>query len=100
MRGTWILQWALVLAAALGAGGPGWSSGGEDPTAQRFEVVVDSHAKLKEPGRSGATPIDAVTKFTYDLTSRPGTVDVSIHSIDLAMTVGGKATTAHFDRTA
>jgi len=100
MRGAWILRLALVLAAALAAGGPGWSSGGEDPAARRFEVVVDSHAKLKEPGRSEATPIDGGTKFTYDLTPRPGAVDVSIHSIDIEMKVGGKATTSHFDRTA
>ncbi len=45
-------------------------------------------------------PIDALTKFTYDLTPRPGAVDVSIHSIDLELKVGDDASTTHFDRTA
>jgi hypothetical protein len=98
MRCAWIIRCALVLAAPLDVVGAGWSRGGEEPAARRFVLVLDSHANLKEPGKSGTMPIDALTQFTYDLTPRPGAVDVSIHSIDLTMKTGGKALTSHFDR--
>jgi hypothetical protein len=96
MRGAWILQWGLVVAA-LAAGKSGWSSGGEDPVARRFEVVVDSHANIMDPGQSGTMPIEGLTKYTYDLTPRPGAVDVSVHSSDIAMKGGGTATLGHLN---
>ena len=95
-----MIRWTVVLVLALSGLGAGWSSGGEDPAARRFEFVLDSHAKLEELGKSGTMPIDALTKFTYDLTPRPGAVYVSIHSIDLELKVGDDASTTHFDRTA
>ncbi len=98
MRGGWMIRWCLVVVAVVVGGGAGWSSGGEDPARRRFEFVLDSHLRLKEPGKTDTMPIDAVTKFTYDLTPRPGVVNISIHSLDLAVKFGDKASTSHFDR--
>jgi hypothetical protein len=73
-----------AVAARPAAGGEG--------EARRFAVVIDSQLSMKSPGQTAATEIDAKTKFSYDLTSKPKSVDVAIHSLAVTAKISGATT--------